>query len=148
MTFVINLPFPPSLNSANNLGRDGQGNVRVFSSPAKTAFFKDADGMFWEQKKHLRPVRGRFTFHITLNEKDRNPLSDGDNRGKYVLDYLQRVDLIDNDKLAQSGSWSWGPCEFGCQVIVKEYDPSINRVPETSKTESAHERDNAGRQSV
>ncbi len=131
MTFVINLPFPPSINDANHFGRG-----RVYSSPAKLAFIKDADGMFWFQK-HLKPVRGPFTYHITLNKEQRNPLSDGDNRGKYVLDYLQRVGLIDNDKLADGGSWSWGPCEYGCQVIVKEYE--LNRVPET-QARSAHER--------
>lgn len=129
MTFVINLPFPPSLNHANSVGKDKAGKIKFYPSEEKRKFVKDADDMMWEQQRHLKPVRGPFTFHITLNENLRNPLSDGDNRGKYVLDFLQRVHLIDNDKFAQGGSWSWGPCEHGCQVIVKEFDPEFHRVP-------------------
>jgi len=67
----------------------------------------------------IKPVPGPFTYHLILNEKMRHGNSDGDNRGKYVLDFVQRVGLIENDKLAEGGSWSWGVCEFGALLSVR-----------------------------
>lgn len=61
MSFIIHLPFPPSLNHANNVGTDKAGKIKFWSSPQKIAFNKAADDMYWQQK-HLKPVRGPFTF--------------------------------------------------------------------------------------
>lgn len=120
--FVLEMPFPPSVNDANKIGKSRKtGKVVVYGDKGKSQFLKDADKLLLAQQKDVKFVRGPFTYHITLNEKMRGPTMDGDNRGKYVLDYLQRVGLIENDKLAEGGSWSWGPCEFGCSVIVKPY---------------------------
>ncbi|MCX7320420.1 MAG: hypothetical protein NT113_13335 [Hyphomicrobiales bacterium] len=120
--FVLEMPFPPSVNDANRIGKSRKtGKVVVFGDKGKLKFLKDADALYMAQQRRLSFVGGPFTYHITLNEKMRKPAMDGDNRGKYVLDYLQRVGLIENDKLAEGGSWSWGPCEFGCSVIVKPY---------------------------
>jgi hypothetical protein len=125
MSFHINLPFPPSVNDAVHFGRGkGATKMRGYSSPAKQAFTKEAGGMYLMQARHLRNVPGRFVYHIILNEAMRKPLMDGDNRGKYVLDFLQTVGLIDNDKFAQAGSWSWGPLpsEYGCTVSVRAFE--------------------------
>jgi hypothetical protein len=119
MSFVIELPMPPSLNHANVVGKSKVGKVQVYPSPEKIKFFRDADALYLMQKRQIGFVKGPFTYHIVLNEAMRHGNSDGDNRGKYVLDFLQRVGLIENDKLAKGGSWSWGPCEYGCRVIVK-----------------------------
>lgn len=122
MTFVIELPWPPSLNRANTVGKNRRtGKVQFYSSRDKAQFFRDADVLLLSQR-NVEFVPGPFTYHITLNEKMRHGNADGDNRGKYVLDFLQRVGLIENDKLAQGGSWSWGTCEFGCRIIVKPYE--------------------------
>lgn len=130
--FVLEMPFPPSVNDANRIGKSRRtGKVVVFGDKGKSQFLKDADALLLMQQKNVKFVRGPFTYHITLNEKMRGPTMDGDNRGKYVLDYLQRVGLIENDKLAEGGSWSWGPCEFGCNVIVK---PHVRE----SKDENVH----------
>lgn len=123
MTFVLELPWPPSVNEANVIGKNRKsGKPLMYGGAAKIKFIKDADALYLTQKRSLGFVAGPFTYHMTLNEKLRTPLMDGDNRGKYVLDFLQRVGLIENDKLAHGGSWSWGPCEFGCRVIVKSYE--------------------------
>lgn len=121
--FVLELPWPPSVNDANRVGKNRKtGKPTMFGGPDKLKFIKDADALYLSQKRHVSFVRGEFTYHVTLNEQMRGPTMDGDNRGKYVLDFLQRVGLIENDKLAHGGSWSWGACEFGCRVIVKSYE--------------------------
>jgi Holliday junction resolvase RusA-like endonuclease len=112
---VLHLPFPPSVNSANNYGRKG-----YYPSEKKVAFYRDANTLFLTQKRALRgqKVEGPFTYHIVLNRSKRRPLADGDNHLKYVLDFAQIVGLIDNDKLAEGGSWSWGDCEHGCMLSI------------------------------
>jgi Holliday junction resolvase RusA-like endonuclease len=122
MTFVLELPWPPSVNDANRIGKNRKtGKPQMFGNPEKLKFIREADILYLMQKRHTSFVAGEFTYHITLNEQMRGPTMDGDNRGKYVLDFLQRVGLIENDKLAHGGSWSWGACEYGCRIIVKPY---------------------------
>lgn len=120
MTFVLHLPFPPSLNHANPIGRNRRtGKPQVCPSKEKVAFFKEADALYMMQRPPtIKPVPGAFTYHLILNEEMRHGNADGDNRGKYVLDFVQRVGLIENDKLAEGGSWSWGPCEHGAMLSV------------------------------
>lgn len=115
MTIVLHLPWPPSVNSANNFGRKG-----YYPSKEKESFFKEADGLFLTQKRSLSgmKVSGPFTYHLILNCNLRGPLDDGDNRAKYPLDCAQRFGLIENDKLAEGGSWSWGPCEHGAMLSI------------------------------
>lgn len=123
MTFVLELPWPPSVNDANVVGKNRRtGKPQLYPSKDKAKFIEDADKLFLLQKRNVGFVKGEFTYHITLNEQMRGPTMDGDNRGKYVLDFLQRVGLIENDKFAHGGSWSWGACEYGCRIIVKPYE--------------------------
>lgn len=124
---VLHLPFPPSLNSANNYGRKG-----YYPSEKKEAFFREADALFLAQKRGLKRVDGAFTYHIILNAKKRRSNADGDNHTKYVLDFAQRVGLIENDKLAEGGSWSWGSCQEGCMLSIH---PISNASSETSAGE-------------
>jgi Holliday junction resolvase RusA-like endonuclease len=110
---VLHLPFPPSVNNANGFSKRG-----YYPSAAKDKFFRDADSLYMTQKRGLSRVDGPFTYHIVLNKQMRHGLADGDNRLKYVLDYAQRVELIENDKLAEGGSWSWGECEHGAMLSI------------------------------
>lgn len=102
---VLHLPFPPSVNDANKFGRRG-----YYPSKEKEAFVKEADALYLTQKRSLSglKVEGPFTYHLVLNRALRHPLADGDNRCKYILDCAQKFGLIENDKLAEGGSWSWG----------------------------------------
>jgi hypothetical protein len=119
MTLILHLPWPPSINDANQFGKNKRtGTPQHFPSKAKESFFKEADGLFLTQKRGLERVAGPFTYHLILNRDMRSATMDGNNRDKYAIDYLQRVNLIDNDKLAEGGSWSWGSCEFGAMLSV------------------------------
>ena len=112
---ILHLPWPPSVNSANRYGKKG-----YFPSKEKKQFFNDADALYMMQARNLGFVKGRFTYHLVLNEKHRHPLSDGDNRCKYPLDYAQKVGLIENDRFAQGGSWSWRSCEYGAMLSIRQ----------------------------
>jgi hypothetical protein len=112
---VLHLPYPPSVNSANGFGSKG-----YYPSAEKKKFFNQAEALFMTQKRALNGLRieGPFTYHLVLNRSMRHPLADGDNRGKYPLDCAQKFGLIENDKLAEGGSWSWGDCEHGCMLSI------------------------------
>lgn len=112
MTILI-LPFPPS---TNRLTRYGSGNAYV--SPQYAKWRAAAEAAFLEQKRDCgTPIIGGFRYHITLDEKKRRSNMDGDNRQKAVLDFLQAMGVIENDALANAGSWSWGPTEPGCCFV-------------------------------
>jgi Holliday junction resolvase RusA-like endonuclease len=129
MTVVLHLPMPPSVNAATRVGRNKvNGKPFVYSSREKQRFFADAGMMYLAQKRITGFVKGPFTYHLILNEKLRHGNADGDNRMKYALDFAQKVGLIENDKLAEGGSWAWGPCEHGAMLSIH---PVSNRVTET-----------------
>ncbi len=133
MSIVLHLPWPPSVNSANGLSRRG-----YYPRKQKEEFFRAADGLFMTQKRALAGLRveGPFTYHLVLNRAQRTPSMDGDNRGKYPLDCAQKFGLIENDKFAEGGSWSWGDCEHGAMLSIH---PVNHRVPDIQPA-SAHER--------
>lgn len=110
---VLTLPFPPS---ANRIWRVSNG--RTHRSADYVKWEKKAEASFTNQKNHCgTPVSGGFVYHILLDETRRAVARDGDNRQKAVLDFLQHVGLIDDDKFANGGSWSWGPTEKDCCVV-------------------------------
>lgn len=117
--FILHLPMPPSLNLANRIGRNKKtGKPQVYPNRDKIKFFAEADKLYVMQARKIAGFPGAFKYHLILNEAMRHGNADGDNRQKYAIDFLQRVGLIENDKLAEAGSWSWGPCEFGAMISV------------------------------
>ena len=121
---ILDLPMPPSLNSVARIGKSrATGKAFVFSDRRKMTFFREAEVCFLKQKRYVTRIEGHFTYHLTLNEMQRHGNADGDNRQKYVLDFLQRVGVIANDKYADGGSWSWGPCEHGCRISISPSQP-------------------------
>jgi Holliday junction resolvase RusA-like endonuclease len=76
---------------------------------------RHADAMM--MGKMPKPVHGHFNIAIVLDETQR--VGDADNRVKCVLDWLQRVELIDNDKLADHVAVYWGEAPHErCTVTV------------------------------
>lgn len=111
----LELPFPPSANRLTRHGVRG-GKLVSYTNPDYASWRKEAEGMFWQQKRDAgTPIDGAFTYHLTLDETRWPKASDGDNRAKAPLDFLQAMGLIKNDKYAASGTWSWGPVS-GCTI--------------------------------
>lgn len=111
----LSLPFPVS---ANNLWRGARRGH--YLSDAYKKWRDAADVSFQQQRRHIGPpIKGGFHYHIILDEKKRAN-RDGDNFTKAVLDQLQRCEIIENDKLANAGSWNWGPVQEPgtCQVFI------------------------------
>jgi len=105
---TLSLPFPPSQNGLFKNIRRGRARTDRYLDWEGEAYFA-----FMEQKKTCgEPILGRFTYHIVLDEKKRAN-RDGDNFNKAPLDLLKKVGLIQDDKYADAGSWSWGPVEPG-----------------------------------
>lgn len=109
----LELPFPISKNALR-----GHGRGRVYRSPAYKAWIAEADGKFLQQKQTCGgPVLGHFKYHIALDWSRRTATNDGHNYEECVLDFLQRIKLIENDKLSDGGAWDWAPID-GCVVQV------------------------------
>ncbi len=141
---VLHLPYPPSVNDANKFGKRG-----YYPSDAKQNFVLEAGKLFLTQKRALvgHEIKGPFTYHLVLNRAMRGPLADGDNRIKYPLDCAQKFGLIENDKLAEGGSWSWGECEFGAMLSIHpfktggQHDRSRTQPIQQGPTQDRHRAD-------
>lgn len=117
-SFTITLPFPPSSNRIWRAGVSKAGKPYQYRSHNYRGWINEAYTSVIMQRKSVGSgIRGNFKYHLTLDERKRKVARDGENRLKGVLDFLQNVGLIDDDKLADAGSWSWGPVE-GCVVHV------------------------------
>ena len=117
MRIVIDLPFPVSTNA---LWRVGKG--RVFRSKRYVEWIRQADALWMTQKHKVRePILGKFTATIALAPPDKRK-RDLDNVGtKAVLDFLQRVRIIENDSNAVDIRVSWLPPSKvpSCQVTIE-----------------------------
>ena len=112
-SFTLCLPFPIS---ANRLWRKSRSVVHI--SQEYKSWKLEAEGWYVQQRKSTPRIPGNFTYHLTLDKTRRKVARDGDNRCKCVLDFIQRMDLIEDDKLADSGTWEWGEAD-GCVISVR-----------------------------
>lgn len=133
---VIELPFPPSANRLTRHSAKG-GKLMSYSASDYTSWKADAYVAYLRQKKVMgTPIKGAFSYHITLDETRWPRASDGDNRGKAILDFLQSVGVIENDKYAVGGGWSWGPVK-GCQVTAQQVTHPRIKVSSTDTSVTA-----------
>lgn len=102
---IIDLPWPPS---TNRIWRHGRG--RTYLDPRYAAWKREADATYLANKRKWRPIKGQFNARITLDET-RPRRGDLDNRIKPILDFLQRVGLIENDSLLKALSVTWGDAD-------------------------------------
>lgn len=115
---VLDLPFPPSANRLTRHAATKTGKLLSYTNPDYDSWKVEAEGMYQQQKRSCGgPIKGFFSYHIALDKTRWPKASDGDNRSKAVLDFLQAMELIEDDKFAVSGSWSWAPVN-GCLVQV------------------------------
>ncbi|MDH3740292.1 MAG: RusA family crossover junction endodeoxyribonuclease [Hyphomicrobiales bacterium] len=106
--------MPPS---TNNLFINVPGKGRVRSERYKT-WRRAAENLYLAQKRGCVAVEGHFRADIVLSSKRRRKNSDADNFIKAALDFLQSMNLIENDALADRVSVEWGEAEEGCRVFI------------------------------
>lgn len=123
----IALPFPPSVNSIwrSRIGKGGK--PRFFLDPKYEAWKKASDGAFYAAHPRPKSVAGAFVVSIVLDHGSslRRLGADVDNRAKAVLDWLQRVKLIEDDKFAEKVTIEWGLAPEGCRVEIEASASSI-----------------------
>lgn len=61
---------------------------------------------------------GHYEMFVILHSERRSSLIDGDNHLKCVNDWLQRVELIHNDRLCDHWGGAWGTAPAGCRVLL------------------------------
>lgn len=116
MTFMLDLPMP---TSTNRIWRSSRS--RVHKSNEYQAWRRVAENMFLAQKRACVPIKGHFRADIILSSAKRRKTADCDNFSKAVMDFLEAMQLIENDCLADRVSIEWGKPEDapeGCRVFV------------------------------
>ncbi|SRR5216684_367580 len=109
--FVLDLPRPPSVNRF--MARAGN------KSPVVLKWIEQCDRYVMA----IRPrphIKGWFELTVTWNV-DQFGSFDCDNPIKPLLDYLQRVMIIENDRWCRRLVVEWGPVELGCRVAVRPW---------------------------
>lgn len=118
LTVTLNLPFPPSVNRIWRRGK----KAGMYLSPEYRAWQRNANGYILMQKPLLR-IAVPFEAQILLNSEAGQ--GDVDNRIKCVLDYAQRIEIIENDKLCIKVTAEWvkpAQAPYGCRLILRERD--------------------------
>lgn len=113
MRYELQLPFPPSTNAIWRAGFK-----RVYRSDTYVNWISQADAAYYHQYSRKRPQKlGNFTILIVL-DATRRGRSDGDNRIKALLDFVQRVGFVADDRGCDGGSWRWGEAD-GCHITIE-----------------------------
>lgn len=119
---VLDLPYPPSVNKIWRSSAALSAN-RVHLSPSYVKWKNEADGLLmttpgWQRMR----LSGPFTIEIDLCPPTKYPRGDLDNRIKATLDYLERVNVIVNDRLCLRLTAQWveqDRAPHGCRVKVR-----------------------------
>lgn len=115
--FIIDLPFPPSVNRIWR--SSNRQKKKVYLDPTYVAWIKSADLHVMAIRPKPQRVSGRYEIEIILDQLQRKKRGDAGNYEKCVSDYLQRIELIDNDKFADQVLIRWGEAPAGVRVIVR-----------------------------
>jgi Holliday junction resolvase RusA-like endonuclease len=113
---VLDLPAPLSVNRTRKVDWVGKRKW--------TAWQNVADGYVLAAKGRSRsPLKiakiARFELLITISEQ--HSRVDLDNGLKGLIDYLRRIELIEDDgpKHMRRLTVEWGPAPYGCRVTIK-----------------------------
>lgn len=113
---VLDLPAPPSVNKVRRVNWAAVRCVKAWHNVANS-YVLAAKG------RTISPLRltkvPRFELHIVMSE-DHTKI-DLDNGLKALIDYLRRIELIEDDspKHMRRLVVEWGKAPFGCRVTVK-----------------------------
>lgn len=109
---VLDIPVPPSVNRTRKLNPAALGAVAAWRKHA------DAIVMASGQLRGAVVNIPRYELEIILDEAKCR--IDPDNVLKAAIDYLRRIEVIQNDspKHARKITVRWGECPSGCRLIV------------------------------
>lgn len=111
----IHVPLPPSVNDfVRNLGN---------RSPRVVKWIKAADMHYVMTRPHPPCIAGAYEADFMFNREHAAGPSDLDNRIKPLMDWLQRVRLIENDRYCEKIVATWGPAPKGCRVRLRAWAP-------------------------
>lgn len=113
--FTLALPAPPSVNLFE---RDRRGRPLGNRSPKVQKWIGKCDAVFLTIRPRPQPVHGFFIAVIMWDNRYLTVV-DWDNPIKPLMDYLERLGLIDNDRLCYRGTVGFGPAPLGCVVRVQ-----------------------------
>jgi Holliday junction resolvase RusA-like endonuclease len=114
---ILDLPAPPSVNRTRRVDWASARTVKAWANVAD-AYVLAAKG------RQISPLRlkkiKRFELHIAMSEH--HTKIDLDNGLKALIDYLRRINLIEDDspKHMRGLHVTWGLAPMGCRVTVKE----------------------------
>ncbi len=108
---VLDLPAPLSVNRTRR--------IDWAAKPKIGRWIKAADALVMSQGRLPKRMHGRFQVTVTLPEGSGLDL---DNTPKQVIDYLRRLDLIENDSPAHMRRVviEFGEAPEGCRVTVHQ----------------------------
>lgn len=106
---VLDLPVPPSVNRTRRI--DWAGHVKF------KRWRDTADQLVLAARSHGR-IPGPVFIYITLSES--HTRIDLDNGLKWLLDYLKRIEVIEDDRqsIVRKVILEWGFAPEGCRVEV------------------------------
>ena len=110
---ILDLPLPPSVNRTSGL-RLGNEH-RLVKAWRKAA---DAHLMYTRQSRYLRAIDGEVAIEIWWHSPR---IGDIDNRLKHLLDYLQRLRVVEDDSRCRELHVRYGGAHVGCRVRVRPY---------------------------
>jgi len=117
---VLDLPAPPSVNRTRKIDWKGKSQLKAWGNVAD-AYVLAAKSRERSPLK-LRRIE-RFELHIIVSEH--HTKIDLDNGLKALIDYLRRIELIEDDgpKHMRRLTVEWGIALHGCRVFVKPLPP-------------------------
>lgn len=122
--FVLDLPYPPSINRIWRSNPRATTGKQVYIAPAYKAWKDEANGVLMQKRGWIvRRIKGSFSIDLALCPPKGHPRGDLDNRIKAVLDFLQASTIIENDKHCQLICAYWAPGPVQCRVTVKPWQP-------------------------
>jgi Holliday junction resolvase RusA-like endonuclease len=113
---ILDLPVPPSVNRTRRIDWSAVRTMKAWSNVAD-AYVLAAKGRTDSPLKLIRVPR--FEITVTLDEKQAR--IDLDNSLKCLIDYLRRIELIEDDspKHMRRLVVQWGTAPFGCRVTIR-----------------------------
>lgn len=112
---ILDVPVPPSVNKTRKLDKRALKAVEKWKHQADVRLM--VSGQYRQAKRQKLPVR----FELTIILDEQKCRLDADNPIKAAIDYLRRLELIQNDdkRFMRGLHVLWGEAPEGCRLILR-----------------------------